>query len=65
MRFEKKTGGEGEPEVVDWEGETHESDGDQEEELSEDIEVIINLQSLQHDDHTGAGESSLGFGIHL
>ena len=53
------------PEVVHREGETHEADGDQKEELSEDIEVIINLQSLQHDDHTGAGESCLGFGIHL
>ena len=54
-----------EPEVVDWEGQTHETDGDEKEELREDIEVIINLQSLQHDDHTGAGESCLGFGLHL
>ena len=47
-------------EVVHWERQTHEADGDEKKELSEDIEIIIHLQSLQDDDDAGCGEPSLG-----
>ena len=52
-------------EVVHGEGQTHEPDSDEENELCEHIEVVIDLQSLQHNDDARSREASLALCLHL